>query len=209
MNLSASILAMLLSTDVWAVYGIGDHTESTCLVRNLRYFDKANHLRDYSKQDCVSQSNLSRASETETTPSFTSMSTQLATDFPTASTLEKVPPSTMSSLATTTASSPPAPAAKQTVDLDTGVKIGIAIAAGVLIIALLIVVFEACYLQRKRRARALQRALDEVERGTDKGSQERIVLESRVSIIFEDEDQEGEEEEIERGRNGMSLPRRE
>lgn len=76
---------------------------------------------------------------------------------------------------------------------------------GVLVIALLIVMVEACYLRKKRRERALQRAVDEVERGIDKGSHERIVLESRVSIVFEDEEQE---EEVERGRSGMSLPRR-
>jgi hypothetical protein len=47
----------------------------------------------------------------------------------------------------------------------------------------------------------------EVERGGFKGSEERIVLESRVSIVF-DEDSTDDEEEEERGRHGMSLPRR-
>ncbi|KAF2689366.1 hypothetical protein K458DRAFT_126980 [Lentithecium fluviatile CBS 122367] len=118
---------------------------------------------------------------------------------------------TLSSFATpaspeTVTTSPPAPTAQTTNELNIGVKIGIGIAAGVLALALLIVAFESCYLKLKRRERALQRAVDEVERGTDKGGEERIVLESRVSIVFEDEDQ-GEEHE--RGRNGMSLPRRE
>ena len=37
MNLSASILAMLLSSDVWAIYGIGDYTDKSCLVRGLQH----------------------------------------------------------------------------------------------------------------------------------------------------------------------------
>lgn len=55
-------------------------------------------------------------------------------------------------------------------------------------------------------------AIDQVERAADKGSEERIVLESRVSIVFqEDPDEEeydGDGEQEERGRAGMSLPRR-
>jgi flagellar biosynthesis/type III secretory pathway M-ring protein FliF/YscJ len=113
---------------------------------------------------------------------------------------------------TTPATSPSAaPSSSSTVDLDTGIKLGIGIAAGVLIVALLIVAIEACYLRKKRRERGLQRAIDEVEIGVHKGSEERMVLESRVSIIVEDEGQEEQEEdeaEVERGRNGMSLPRR-
>lgn len=72
---------------------------------------------------------------------------------------------------------------------------------------------EVCYLRRKRRERAMQNAVEEVERGTGKGSEERIVLESRVSIVFDEEACEGEseedEDEDEGPRNGMSLPRRE
>lgn len=49
------------------------------------------------------------------------------------------------------------------------------------------------------------RAIEEVERGVDKGgvSGEMIVLESNVSIVFDDD-----VSEIDYGRNGMSLPRR-
>lgn len=56
----------------------------------------------------------------------------------------------------------------------------------------------------------MQNAVEEVERGTGKGSEERIVLESRVSIVFEEEAGESESEDEDEGaRNGMSLPRRE
>ena len=53
----------------------------------------------------------------------------------------------------------------------------------------------------------MKNAVEEVERGVDKGSEEMIVLESRVSIVVEDElwdefaDDKGP-------RNGMSLSRR-
>ena len=80
-------------------------------------------------------------------------------------------------------------------------------------IVLVFVAAEAFYLRRKRRQRSLERAVEEVERGSNKGSEERIVLESRVSIIVEVDDNEGDSEDEEeirgRGRNGMSLPRRE
>jgi hypothetical protein len=161
-------------------------------------------------QNCSSNKEVGGNTVHQTTHSSAPTSSQSVTIPPTgaASNLRRSPSST---LAMATTSPPPAPAVKPTVDLDTGVKIGIGIAAGVLVIALLIVVAEACYLRKKRRDRARQRAVDEVERGTDKGSEERIVLESRVSIVFEDEEQEQQEEqeEVERGRNGMSLPRRE
>ena len=165
------------------------------------------HLRDDATQDCFSNKDFSGSTNHEATQSFTLMSSQSGTTVlpRSASNLERFPSSAPASPATATASSLPAPAAKPTVDLNTGVKIGIGTAVGVLVIALLIVMVEACYLRKKRRERALQRAVDEVERGIDKGSHERIVLESRVSIVFEDEEQE---EEVERGRSGMSLPRR-
>jgi len=64
-------------------------------------------------------------------------------------------------------------------------------------------------MRRRKRENALRRAVAEVERGMNKNSQERIILESRVSIVIEDIDPEEEELEENRGRNGMSLPRRE
>lgn len=48
-------------------------------------------------------------------------------------------------------------------------------------------------------------AIEEVERGSDKGDEAIIVLESRVSIVIDDIPEEVDDT----GRNGMSLPRRE
>lgn len=101
--------------------------------------------------------------------------------------------------------SSPALAQKPKVDLETGVRIGIGISAGVFGIVILIASFEAFYLRKWRQKRAMRRAVAEVENGAAKDSRERIVLESRVSIVIEDEEQS---DEAERGRNGMSLPRR-
>jgi hypothetical protein len=115
--------------------------------------------------------------------------------------------------------------------LSTNAKIGISVAAGALfLLAVFLALLEVCYFRRKRRERAVLNAIEQVERGggVDKGSahesEERIVLESRVSIVFDDGGEneedgvedgyegEGEDEygddETDGGRNGMSLPRR-
>ena len=75
------------------------------------------------------------------------------------------------------------------------------------LVAIAIAIFgalEACYWRRKRRERKLKNAVEEVEQGVVKENDERIVLESRVSIVFQEDGWEGDG-----GRNGMSLPRRE
>lgn len=81
--------------------------------------------------------------------------------------------------------------------------------------AIIVYLVEACYFRRKRRAQALERAREEVEKGeltlTTKGGEEIVVLESRVSIVFDDSS-DSDDEDMERGRNsgrnGLSLPRR-
>ncbi|KAF2639175.1 hypothetical protein P280DRAFT_508320 [Massarina eburnea CBS 473.64] len=106
----------------------------------------------------------------------------------------------------------PVPTTQPTKQLRTGLKVGIGIAVGLLGVVLILIIFESCFLRHRRQQKALQRAVDEVERGADKEneeriveSQERMVLESRVSIVVEDE---FDSEEEERGRHGLSLARR-
>jgi hypothetical protein len=112
------------------------------------------------------------------------------------------------------ASTPPTQPVDQ---LETGVKIGMSVLGGFLGLALIAFLLEACYLRRRRREKAFQRAVEEVERGERaeqalaslKGSEEFAVLESRVSIVFDDgSEDEYEEPERGRARNGMSLARR-
>jgi len=129
--------------------------------------------------------------------------------------------------------------------LSTPVKAGIVTASIVVFLLVLLLVLEHTYLRRKRHERAVERAveraIDEVERGTElkrvtkSESEENMVLESRVEIVVEneeqddvgswdgegpwdvcthDEDEDGDLHEWGRGRrreigqNGMSLPRR-
>ena len=137
-------------------------------------------------------------------------------------------------------SSQPPPASS---DLSASAKAGIITASIVVFLLASFLLFEYTYLRHKRREHALQRAIEEVERGTElkdssiSESKENMVLESRVEIVVEEgeaidrssmdaEDEwdagtDGECDEgdgdlgdwgrgriWERGRNGMSLPRR-
>lgn len=68
-----------------------------------------------------------------------------------------------------------------------------------------IIIYDARYLKKKRRERAMRNAVQEVDNaGGMRQTEERAVLESRVSIVIEDPN----EDDVERGRNGLSLPRR-
>jgi hypothetical protein len=72
-------------------------------------------------------------------------------------------------------------------------KAGIIAASVAVFIILLLLVLEYTYLRRKRRDRALERSIDEVEDGTEleestaSESKENMVLESRVEIVIEEE----------------------
>lgn len=118
--------------------------------------------------------------------------------------------------------------------LSVGARVGIAVGvfATLLLVALLLVGIP--YIQNRRRTRAMQRAVEEVERGTEMrkatgsqseafgASKDNMVLESRVEIVVDDDESTrdmvaswdgwnatwDEDDELERGRKGMSLPRR-
>jgi hypothetical protein len=118
--------------------------------------------------------------------------------------------------------------------LRTGASIGIGIGVSAFILIIGSIACGVPYLRNRRRARALERAVEEVERGIEmhkdvsqksvSESKENMVLESRVEIVVEDSESESgavdrwdgwdaswedEDDEMERGRKGMSLPRRE
>jgi hypothetical protein len=127
--------------------------------------------------------------------------------------------------------------------LSTAAKAGIITASVAVFLLLSFLILEYTYLGKKRRERALQRAVEEVERGTELNdtsaieSKENMVLESRVEIVVDGGDESDSDERWdtesgwdagtdgetsdgdlgewghgrrwERGRSGMSLPRRE
>jgi hypothetical protein len=121
-----------------------------------------------------------------------------------------------------------------TYTLSTGAKAGIGIGVAVFVILVAFLIFGIPYLRSRQRTRALQRAVDEVERGTElqkaashgsmttSESKENMVLESRVEIVVGEDESERdvvaawdgwdatweEGDDIERGRQRMSLPRR-
>jgi hypothetical protein len=118
--------------------------------------------------------------------------------------------------------------------LGTGAKISIGVGVAVVLILIVFFIFGIPYLRQRRRVRALRRAVEEVEHGIEmqktagqssedmNESKENMVLESRVEIVVGDEESERdvvgnwdgwnatweEEDDLERGRKGMSLPRR-
>ncbi|KAF2257156.1 hypothetical protein BU26DRAFT_499703 [Trematosphaeria pertusa] len=202
--LSSLVVAMLLCNDVWEVYGVAVGSESLCMTCISEFSGSivSRMMRNATMAPFETPSALSRPlSLASPPPLLTTASFASSTGGST------LPNSISTTLAVAVASSTaPSATAKPNHELPTSAKIGIGAVVGVLGLALFLVAFEACYLRRRRRTRALERAVEEVERGMDKGSEERIVLESRVSIVFEDDGHE--EEEQERGRNGMSLPRR-
>lgn len=80
--------------------------------------------------------------------------------------------------------------------LSTPVKAGIITASIVVFLVVLLLVLEHTYFRRKCHERALKRAIDEVERGTElkriteSESKEIMVLESRVEIVVDNEGQD-------------------
>ncbi|KAF2794081.1 hypothetical protein K505DRAFT_337233 [Melanomma pulvis-pyrius CBS 109.77] len=205
------LLGLPMWRNVWAVYGVMVDVESSCV-----------HCTD---------TEAPSAFEAPPSPAFTSPpSAEASITKSSPLRLDSVvspPPSAIayttmynSTALYPTATSPPfspalpttsAPPGRQTQGLSREAKTGIGVSVGILAFACVFLsLLEVCYLRRKRRERAMQNAVEEVERGTGKGSEERIVLESRVSIVFEEEAGESESEDEDEGaRNGMSLPRRE
>lgn len=80
--------------------------------------------------------------------------------------------------------------------LSTPIKAGIITASILVFLLVLLLVLEHTYLRRKRHERAVKRAIDEVERGTElkntttSESKENMVLESRVEIVVDGEVQD-------------------
>jgi hypothetical protein len=87
--------------------------------------------------------------------------------------------------------------------LSNAAVLGISIGSAILLLTTLFLIFGLPYLRRVRRGRALQRAIEEVERGIEmrktglsevSESKENMVLESRVEIVMDDGDDDMERE---------------
>ncbi|KAF2829788.1 hypothetical protein CC86DRAFT_285382 [Ophiobolus disseminans] len=203
---------MLFSMNIWAVYGIGLEPRAT---------------------DCVTCVFLPSSSEPIPSMSFQT---------PLSATARLPSPHPTLDLAIET-SSPVAPPDSQNISSASSISattiLTISISLTLSIIVILFLAFGIPYLRKWRRSCALQRAVDEVERGIEMRkdighgstsevteSKENMVLESRVEIVVGDEESErdvvdawdgwnatwdGDDDEDleERGRKGMSLPRRE
>jgi hypothetical protein len=118
--------------------------------------------------------------------------------------------------------------------LETGPKIGIGFGVAVALLLILFLIFGIPHIRQRRHVRALRRAVEEVEHGIEMQkaagqsnedvdeNKENMVLESQVEIVVGDDESERdvvdnwdgwdatweEEDDLERGRKGMSLPRR-
>ncbi|KAI8934743.1 hypothetical protein NX059_008431 [Plenodomus lindquistii] len=189
--------AMLFSSDVWAVYGIG----VGLVERN-----------DGLGGDCVSCSIVAKAvasaPSSETSPFGTpspaipnyGVDATMVITSPSSST-SSMPSSSSSEDATYTSFAiPPGSPQNSTsfANLSVPVRAGIISGFTILIISVFLMLLEFGYLRRRRRERALRRAVKEVER--DAGvelktmvesrseSKENMVLESRVEILVVTED---------------------
>ncbi|KAF2258732.1 hypothetical protein CC78DRAFT_621570 [Lojkania enalia] len=198
----ALLFMMLLSHQIWAVYGVIVEAKETCLTCNSTSTRPRPVLSPTATDPLstsfirVSSSPPSLSNTFSTRPSHNVMlsSTYIST---------RLQSSALTTAAPVT-SVPPDPQVHQNNGLSHEAKLGVGVTVAVLVTCLaFVMIFDACYLKRKRRERDVQYALSEIEGGRGKESQERTVLESRVSIVFDDE-----ESDEESGRNGMSLPRR-
>ncbi|KAJ4298076.1 hypothetical protein N0V90_005975 [Kalmusia sp. IMI 367209] len=209
---SAATVAMLLANDVWAVYGIAVGVENPHGEFEPNPMARADEMNTESvpfetPSVMTPSQKLSQAVSTDT------VATPLDINQPSVTTTAPSVAST-SSMPSLLSTPIPTSTTAPVEDLETGVKIGIGVVAGFVGIALILILIELCYLRRRRQEKALQRAVEEVEsreRALNKDSEEIVVLESRISIHFDDasSDEDDDTEQQERGRNGMSLPRRE
>ncbi|KAH5455389.1 hypothetical protein HBI30_090740 [Parastagonospora nodorum] len=210
-NFASFVFIMLFASDIWAVYGLG-----------------LPQLNSIVCEDCQ---------VTSTSGHFV-VTKVFETPVPAISTAA-ITPTNASPLATPPPVAPPAnlqgPTASDTHDLSDGVKAAIGISVVVIIVLLLaFLVLGIPQIRSRRRTQALQRAVEEVERGVEmqkpadhvseamSDGKDNMVLESRVEIVVEDGASERnvvdtwdgwnatyEGDDTERGRQGMSLPRRE
>ncbi|KAF2622606.1 hypothetical protein BU25DRAFT_494925 [Macroventuria anomochaeta] len=182
---------MLVSNSIWAAYGIKTAPEESFEMRSLPRLTKRTSTPQPSL--IVDTSSAPSPSTTPTSPSTSNENTiQATTTFTPA---VPVAPS---------APSPP-PAASR---LSPAAIVGLCIGIGVVVL-IAYGVLEACVLRKRRRERALRRAVEEVEWGSVRSveSREDVVMERKGDVVVGEEEVWEVEDDM-GGRKGMSLPRR-
>jgi hypothetical protein len=214
--------AMVIFSDIWAVHGIGIDARvmETCVVcRYLLGVFEADGIEQTCSEKPTSTSSVSIEVPTLTTPVAARQWENSTLFIPTSSCSSKSGDSSEDVLSALPRSDGQTDASLY---LSAAAKAGIITASIAVFLLVLFLILEYTYLGKKRRERALQRAVEEVERGTElkdtshTGSKENMVLESRVEIVVDGGDESdgdlgewGHGRRWERGRSGMSLPRQE
>ncbi|ORY12285.1 hypothetical protein BCR34DRAFT_600680 [Clohesyomyces aquaticus] len=204
---SQSMVSLMFLNSVWVVYGVVVPADESC--RPCISTSETTLASNWSSSAGTSRVTIWLSLSTSSPTPLTDPYSTFAASPPVLTTHTIVNPShhpspfTSSSPVSATATVAPLPStAKQTKGLSSGAKLGVGASVGVLALAAaLVALFDMFYLRRKRLERRVGYARHEVERGTGRESSEHIFLESGVEVICAEEDED-------RARNGMSLPRR-
>ncbi|KAH7392764.1 hypothetical protein BKA66DRAFT_547666 [Pyrenochaeta sp. MPI-SDFR-AT-0127] len=198
----STFVAMLFSNSVWAMYGIGvaprTPQETICVSCTFVIGNSTTVLRSqpspFETPLPVSREDIS------ITPSF-------STSLPQPTTKTATSPTNTIHYTDNTLNGAPKPETLSTdfAALSTAAKAGIITGVSIFFLIIFLILFELGYMRRKRRERALQRAIEEVERGdiemhksgSSEGSEskENMVLESRVEIVVDEESDVEEDED--------------
>jgi hypothetical protein len=208
--LASFLCTMLVSSNIWTAYGIRTSRPETFEMQSLVCIlsdstatptkpSSQNHL---AQRETHAQPMLARDSNVPPSPALSSPP----------ATLPATLPAQTSTTHPTTTFEPAAPAATDAAythtppHLSPAAIAGLCISTAVLIVLTAYLVLEVCVFRRRRRARALRRAVEEVERGSIRSDSVRSEVKSRGCVVdeMEMEDEEGWGE----GRKGLSLPRR-
>ncbi|KAF3047969.1 hypothetical protein E8E12_002925 [Didymella heteroderae] len=182
---------MLFSNNIWAAYGIRTAPEESFEMQNL------NHL---AQRATAAEPSLVVDTSTAPTPSTSKPTASSTTTPQTTTTFEPAVPIAPSA----------SPATPSSFRLSPAAIAGLCIGIGVLVVLAGYIALEVCVLRRRRRERALRRAVEEVENGSIRSDSVRSEVKSREEFVVDEKNVHADEEiwSVEEGRKGLSLPRR-
>ena len=202
---------MFVSKKTWASYGIKTVPEESYEMHN--FVSVLNHLLQTSQAYLFKQEQFAQRSANPEPSLIVNTSPTPSAAWPSET------PSLDSNQATTTftaavPAAPPAASTTSTPQLSTAAIAGVCTAVSIIVVLIAYVVLEICVLRKRRRGRAMRRAVAEVEQGSVRSDSIRSEVKSREGFVMDEKEKGevvvGEEEvwEVEEGRKGMSLPRR-